>query len=141
MDTYVGPEEDREPRYDERYWNENWPGCLECVRWYRELLSTHYGEIPTKYFEEYVALTIGGIDRVWISKRKNGRVFIQLKYPDADWDEAVQFLAQRGLSAWADEDKGIRYNVSRQELNEKRDVHEWLAHRLAPKQTTVAVKG
>jgi hypothetical protein len=52
-----------------------------------------------------------------VNKRNNGRVFIQLKYVEADWDEAVDFLTKRGLASWADESKGIRYNVSLQELN------------------------
>jgi hypothetical protein len=141
VDTYVGPGDGEEQRYDEKYWNDKWPGCLECVRWYRELLSKHYGDIPIKYFEEYIAITVGRIDRVWVNKRNNGRVFIQLKYDEADWDEAVQFLTQQGLSAWADGSKGIRYNVSLEELNEKRDVHDWLAQRLFPTQATAAVKG
>src|SRR5262249_31762865 len=81
IDSYEEPEEDETPQaYDEKHWIENIPGTLECARWYKDLLAKYYGDIPTKYFENYISLLVGGISRVSVSKRRNDRAYMEVKY-------------------------------------------------------------
>ena len=97
IDSYEEPEESEptQSTYDEKYWVDNFPGAFECAKWYRKLLEKYYGEIPIKYFDGYVSLTVGGIARAWVSKRKNDRVFIEVKYVEEDLNEAMNILTRR----------------------------------------------
>ena len=85
IDSYKDPEEEEpgQPTYDEKHWTDNYPGTLECARWYRDLLARFFGDIPTKYFESYISFTVGGIARVWVSKRKNNRALIEVKFVES----------------------------------------------------------
>ena len=53
IDSYEEPEEEEpsQQKYDEKDWVDNYPGALECARWYKALLQKLYGEVPTKNFE------------------------------------------------------------------------------------------
>jgi hypothetical protein len=140
IDSYEEQEE-QEPvqqTYDEKHWIEHSPGTLECARWYRELLQRFYGEIPTKYFESYISLTLGGIARVWVNKRKNDRVLIEVKYVEQDIKEATDYLNKQGIAFATRGTKGLSFNVNLQQLKDKRAVHEWIAQKLAPSYLTQA---
>ena len=71
IDSYEEPEEPPSKPYDEPHWEKEFPGGLKCARWYRELLQRLYGEVPIKYFESYLSLTVAGTARVWVNGRKN----------------------------------------------------------------------
>jgi hypothetical protein len=133
IDSYEEPEEDETPQqaYDEKHWIDNFPGTLECARWYKALLSQCYGDIPTKYFEYTISLLVGGIARVWVSKRKNDRAFIEVKYAVGNIIEAVDHLSNEGVTCDARRDI-VRFNVNLQQLKDKESVHDWLVRRLAP---------
>ena len=47
INSYEEPEDEEQGQttYDERHWIDNYPGTLECARWYRELLARFYGVI------------------------------------------------------------------------------------------------
>ncbi|MGA2033026.1 MAG: hypothetical protein ABSG68_12265 [Thermoguttaceae bacterium] len=137
IDSYEEPEEDETPQqaYDEKYWVDHYPGTLECARWYKELLSKGYGEIPTKYFENGISLLVGGIARVWVSRRRNDRAFIEVKYAEGKIEEAVDYLNKEGVTCDARRDQ-LRFNVNLQQLKDKQSVHDWLVHRLAPQYLT-----
>ncbi len=101
VDSYEEPEEDDPPpsqAYDEKYRIDNAPGPLECARLYKDLLSRCYGDIPTKYFQNYLSLNVGGIARVWVNQKKNDRALIQVKYVEADVNEAVEYLTKEGMA-------------------------------------------
>jgi len=138
IDSYEEPEEEETPQrtYDEKHWVDNYPGALECARWYRDLLSQYYGEIPTKYFESYISLTVGGIARVWVSKRKNDRALIEVKYVEQDMGEAVDHLNQEGVAFGTRSNKYFTFNVNVQQLKDKQTVHDWVIRRLAPQHLT-----
>ncbi len=133
IDCYEEPEEDEAPHpaYDETYWVENYPGALECVRWYKELLSKWYAEIPMKYHEGYVSLYVGGAARVWVARRKNDRANIEVSCDD-NLDEVIDYLNKERLAFKPRGDWGFRINVNLQELKEKQSVHEWLVQHIAP---------
>jgi len=137
IDSYEEPEEDEAPQnaYDEKHWVDNYPGSLECARWYKNLLSKSFGEIPTKYFESYISLLVGGIARVWINRRKNDRASIQVKYAEGNINEAVDYLNKEGLTCDARGDQ-LRFNVNLDQLKEKATIHEWIVRRLAPEYLT-----
>ena len=118
--------------YDEKYWADNFPWTLECARWYRDQLSKRYGDIPTKYFEDYVSLLVGGIARVWVLARRNDRARIEVKYDDGNIDEAVAYLNKEGVTSDIREGQ-IRFNVNLQQLKDKQPAHDWLIQHLAPK--------
>ncbi|HEV2946339.1 MAG TPA: hypothetical protein VGX70_03115, partial [Gemmataceae bacterium] len=93
IDSYEEPEEEEaQPDYDEKYWIENYPGALECAHWYKKLLSKWYGEIPTKYHENYVSLYIGETALVWVNRRKNDRVSVQIKFYEGNLKEVTDYL-------------------------------------------------
>lgn len=142
LDTYEEPEEAETPQqgYDENYWIKNHAGTLECVRWYRSLMEKLYGEVSPKYFEWYVSLSVGGVARVWVNRRKNNRAFIQLKVGKNSLQEAADYLNAKGVpfttQAWG----AVNFNVNLQQLKENIDIHEWLASRVAPENLTLRVQ-
>jgi hypothetical protein len=125
IDSYEEPEDEETlPTYDEKHWVDNYPGALECARWYRDLLAQCYGEIPTKYFEYYISLTVGGIARVWVNKRKNDRALIEVKYVEQDMGEAVDHLNKEGIAFGTRSNKYLTFNVNVQQLEDKQEVHD-----------------
>jgi hypothetical protein len=135
IDSYEEPEIEETPQqaYDEKHWIDNYPGTLYCARFYKALLEKMYGEIPTKYFESYISLSVNGTARVWITKRKNDRAFIEVKHAEENFQEAVDYLNKDGISFGTRGGKYITFkNVSEQQLMERSAIHEWLAMRLSP---------
>jgi len=134
IDSYEEPEEaetSQQP-YDEKHWIENYPGTLECAKWYKTLLEGLYGEVPTKYFEAYISLAVGGFARVWVTKRKENRAFIEVRVGEGDFQEAVDHLNSSGISVGTRSGKFLTFKVNLQQLKDKAAVHEWLAQRLSP---------
>ena len=111
---------------------DNYPGTLECAKWYKALLQKLYGEVPTKYFGEYISLSVDGVARVWITVRKNGRAFIEVKHGEENFQEAVDHLNGEGISFGTRRGKYLTFNVNVQQLKDKATTHEWLASRLSP---------
>jgi hypothetical protein len=142
IDSYEEPEEDEPSQmvYDEKHWISNYPKTLECIRWYRDLLSKYYGEIPIKYFESYISLSIGGKARAWISKRKNDRSFFEVKYVGDDIDQVVDHLNKEGFSFGLKDNEIFTFNVNLQQLKEKQTTHEWIISKIAPQYLTGAAK-
>lgn len=134
IDSYEEPEEDEpiQSAYNEKYWVDNYPSTLECGRWYKNLLTTYYGEIPTKYFESYMSFNVVGIARVWVSKRKNNRALVEVKYPKENIGEARDYLDKESIPVNVREDRVIFPNVSAQQLGQKQAAHNWIIQRLAP---------
>lgn len=134
IDSYEEPEEERatQQAFDERHWVENCPGTLECVKWYKALLEKFYGEVPIKYFESYVSLSVGGIARVWVYKRKNDRGLVELKLGENSLQGAADYLTKAGVSFRTGSWGNLSFNVNVQQLKEKPAVHEWLASKLSP---------
>lgn len=135
IDSYEEPEEDEpiQQTYDEKHWIDNYPGALECARWYKNLLARYYGDISIKYFESYMSMIVGGIARVWVNKRKNDRAFIEVKYVEENLGEAIDYLNKEGVPFSPKGDWGLTFNVNHQQLNEREAVHEWIIQRIAPK--------
>jgi hypothetical protein len=134
IDSYEEPEEEETPQqaYDEKHWVTNYPVALECARWYKALLERLYGAVPTKYFESYISLSVGGTARVWVTKRKGDRAFIEVKHGEDNFQEAVDYLNQEGVSFNVRGGKYLTFNVNGQQLKDKAASHEWLASRLSP---------
>ncbi len=134
IDSYQEPEEEEpsQQAYDEKHWIDNYPGTLDCARWYKALLEKLYSDIPTKYFESYISLSVGGTARVWITKRKNDRAFIELKHGEENFQEAVDYLNKEGVSFNMRSGKYLTFNVNVQQLKDRTAIHEWLAARLSP---------
>jgi len=134
IDLYEEPEDNdgTQKTYDEKHWADNHPGTLSCARWYRDLLARCYGDIPVKYFEDYISFIVGGIARVWVSKRKNDRTLIEVKYPEDIFPGAVDHLNKEGMAFVPRRHNSITFNVSLQQLKEKQAVHEWIVQQLAP---------
>ncbi|MCX5636421.1 MAG: hypothetical protein NTX52_01840 [Planctomycetota bacterium] len=134
IDSYEESEEEETPQrtYNEKHWVDKYPGALECACWYRDLLAQYYGEIPTKYFESYISLTVGGIARVWVNKRKNDRALIEVKYVEQNMGEVVDHLNQEGVAFGTRGNKYLTFNVNIQQLKDKQTVHDWVIRRLAP---------
>ncbi len=134
IDSYEEPEEEETPQqaYDEKHWIDNYPGTLECARWYKALLEKLYSEVPTKYFEQYISLSLGGTARVWVSKRKNDRGFIEMKHGEENFQEAVDHLNKEGVSFGMRSGKYLTFNVNAQQLKDRAAIHQWLASRLSP---------
>jgi hypothetical protein len=134
IDSYEEPEDVETPQqtYDEKHWVDNFPGTLDCARWYRELLSHSYGDILTKYFDTWISFTVGGIGRVWVSRRKADRAFFEVKYVEEEFTSAVDYLTKEGIAFGMRNNKIITFNVNLQQLKDKQATHEWIIQRLAP---------
>jgi hypothetical protein len=135
IDSYEEPEEEEETpqqAYDEKHWIDNYPGTLECARWYKALLEKLYGEVPTKYFEHYISLSVGGTARVWVTKRKDDRAFVEMKHGEENFQEAVDHLNKEGVSFGMRSGKYLTFNVNAKQLKDRAAIHEWLASRLSP---------
>lgn len=131
IDSYEEPEKPTQQTYDEKHWLDKYPGSLQCATWYRELLGKYYGDIPIKYFETYLSLTVGGIARVWVDKRKNDRAWLTIKYAKEGIVEATDHLRKEGVP-FSVSDEYLKFNVSLRELKERQPVHDWVARRIAP---------
>jgi hypothetical protein len=134
IDSYEEREEEETPQqaYDEKHWVDNYPGTLECARWYKALLEKLYGQVPTKYFENYISLSVGGTARVWVTKRKDDRAFVEVKHGEENFQEAVDHLNKEGVSFGMRSGKYLTFNVNAKQLEERGAIHEWLALRLSP---------
>jgi hypothetical protein len=134
LDSYEEPEESDTPQatYDENHWLEKSPAGLECARWYKEQLDRLYADVPIKYFESYISLTVGGTARVWINRRQKNRAFIDVKPAAASFSETVDFLNGQTLPFGTRSGKYLTFNVSLAELRAAEAVHVWLLQRLAP---------
>jgi hypothetical protein len=137
IDTYEEPEETETPQQtlDETYWIKNHPASLECARWYKELLERLYGDVPTKYFESYISLSVGGVARVWVHNRKNNRATIEVRVREK-LQEVVDRLHSDGFSLRT-RGEYVTLNVSLEELKTKASTHEWLAASLSPENLLV----
>jgi hypothetical protein len=139
IDSYEEPEDEegapQEP-YDEKHWVDNYPGALDCARWYKALLERLYSEAPIKYFDSYISLSICGTARVWVNARKNDRAFIEMKYGEKNFQEAVDQLNKDGVSFNTRKGKYLTFNVNLQQLKERAATHEWLASRLSSSDLT-----
>jgi hypothetical protein len=129
IDTYQEPEDDdpSSQTYTEKHWIDNYPEVLECVRWYRELLLARYKEVGIKYFENYMSLTVSGIARVWVNRRKNGRALFELKCVSKNVAQLMEALDREGISYGTRSSKNITFNVNLQQLVEKKTLHESIA--------------
>jgi hypothetical protein len=92
-----------------------------------------YGEIPVKYFESYISLSVGGLARVWVNRRSNNRVTVEVKVGQYNLQAVVDHLNAEGFSvrsraSWTT----INFNVNLQQLRDKVETHKWLASRLSP---------
>ncbi|MBN2445182.1 MAG: hypothetical protein JXO22_00525 [Phycisphaerae bacterium] len=137
VDSYEEPEDDDPPpggAFDEAHAADNYPGALECARWYKTLLEKLYGEVQVKYFESYVSLSVGGTARVWIyGRKKKDRAYVQLRHGEDGFQEAVDRLNAEGVSFTARSNgKDLAFSVNVQQLQEWVAIHEWLASRLSP---------
>lgn len=134
IDSYEEPEEEEPPQqaYDEKHWIDNYPGTLECARWYKALLEKLYNEGPTKYFKTYISLSVGGTARVWVNKKKNGHASIKMKHGEENFQEAVDHLNEEGVSFGMRSGKYLTFNVNIEQLKDRAAIHEWLASRLSP---------
>lgn len=134
IDSYEEPEE-VEPSLkmiDEKHWVDNYPGTLECAKWYKALLEKLYGEVPTKYFELYISLLVAGTARVWIWKGKNDRALVAVKHGKDNFQEAADHLRDEGVSFGTRGGRTFTFNVNAQQLKDQAGIHEWLASRLSP---------
>jgi hypothetical protein len=130
IDCYEEQEEE-EPvgrSFDEKHWRDNYPGALQCAQWYRNLFEAHYGDIPTKYFENYISLTVGGKARVWVAKRKNDKALVEV-YIEQNMAAVIDRVDRDGIPYKAKDDV-LMFNVNLQQLNEKKTIHEWIAQRV-----------
>ena len=134
VDSYEEPddEEPTQKTYDETHAAENYPGAFECGHWYKSLLERQYGEVHVKYFEYYISLSIDGLARMWISKRKNNRAYLEIRPWKDGFQDVVDRLNADGVSFTAKNGKFINFNVNIQQLQEHAEAHEWLAARLSP---------
>lgn len=134
IDSYEEPEEEEPPQkvFDENHWVKFCPGTLECAKWYKAMLERLYGEVPTRYFESYISLSVGGIARVWVNKRKNDRAFVEMKHGEDNFQEATDHLNKEGVSFGTRSGKYLTFNVNVQQLKDRATIHEWLASRLSP---------
>jgi hypothetical protein len=100
IDFYQEPEDETVSQqiFDEAHWVANAPGTLACAKFYRTRLEELYGEVPTKYFEDYISLSVGGKARAWINRRKNERALIQIRVPEEKFQEVTDRLNQEGVS-------------------------------------------
>lgn len=139
IDSYEEPEEEEalQRTYDEKHWLDNYSGALNCARWYREVLTGFYGDVPTKFGKYVITLYVGGIVRVGVHSRRNDRALIQVKYVEGEIAEAVDYLNKEGM-VFTRKTNHLRFDVTVQQLNEKRYAHEWLAQRLAPEHAMLA---
>jgi hypothetical protein len=75
---------------------------------------------------------VAGTARVWITKRKNDRAFIEIKHGEEGFQDAVDRLNQEGVSFGMRSGKYLTFNVNTHQLKDKAAIHEWLASRLSP---------
>jgi hypothetical protein len=138
--TAVLVAEEMQTQYDEKHWIDNHPGTLECAKWYKALLEKLYGEVPTKYFEDYISLAVDGFARVWLSTRKNNRAFVEVKSGEENFQEAVEHMNSDGVAFGTRKGKYLTFNVNVQQLKDNAKTHEWLASRLSPHDLKVIAK-
>ncbi|MGA3114457.1 MAG: hypothetical protein ABSF90_08500 [Syntrophobacteraceae bacterium] len=132
IDSYEEPDEETQPAYDEKHWIKQYPSALDCARWYRETLEKLYGDIPIRYFETYISLTVAGKARVWIDGRKSKRAYIQIKPSEETFAEVVEDLNSKDFGFSTGQNEYINVNTDFSELQDKASIHEWLAARIAP---------
>lgn len=141
IDSYEEPEEGGgDPQYDEAYWVKQSAGSLECARWYRQVLEKAYGEVPIKYFESYLSLSIAGTARVWVNRRRNNRAFFEIKPTEATFQEVVEGLGSKNVPFGTRANKLVTLNINLSELRQNSDTHEWLAARLVPESLSTVQK-
>ncbi len=135
LDIYEEPEEDEPtPRtvYDERYWEENNNDILECVRWYKALLTRYYGDVESRYFSNYLSMGFGGKARVWITKQARANV-ITIRYDENDnFQSAKDYLDVERIQ-YTPAGRYIKCKFGNmRDITDKSNAHEHLVQLIAP---------
>lgn len=129
IDSFEEPEDQETPQqtFTEKHWIDKYPGVLECAKWYREVLLSKYPEVNARYFEDYISLTVRSIARVWLNRRKNDRVLIEVKCLEENLPRLVEVLNAEGISFGTRSNKNLTFNVNLSQLKQKQAMHEQLA--------------
>ena len=71
---------------------------------------------------------------MWVTRRKNDRVKIDVKYVEEEVTTATDYMTKDGTAFNTTPDnKFLTFNVNLQQLKDKQAVHGWLVQRLAPR--------
>jgi hypothetical protein len=134
IDSYEEPEEEHKSQqvFDEKHWQEKCPWSLDRALWYENLLESVYGSIETQYFDWYISFTIEGTARVWVNQRKKDRAYIEVRLGEDHFQQTVDYLNNSGVSVRQRNGRDLNFTVNLLQLNEHKDVHEWLAARIVP---------
>lgn len=129
IDSFEEPEDQETPQqsFTEKHWIDKYPGVFECAKWCREVLLTKYPEVNARYFEDYISLTVRGIARVWLNRRKNDRVLIEVKCLEENLPRLIEVLNTEGISFGTRSNKNLTFNVNLSQLKQKQAMHELLA--------------
>jgi len=74
INSYEEPEvEVDSPAVDEAFWKKEHPDTLAFAKSYEALAKTLLEEVTLRFLQNYLAVTISGLDRMWIRPRKGSR--------------------------------------------------------------------
>jgi hypothetical protein len=133
IDSYQEPEEEEVgQQVDEKYWLESYPAVLDCARWYREMLTRLYGEVPVRFGKTVITLYVDNIVRASVWPKRHDRAWVVVeKLTEGDLAEAdTRFKGE--YVEFTVKGSSLRFGVNVKQLAEKQAAHEWLARRLAP---------
>jgi hypothetical protein len=142
IDSYEEPEVDGgDEVHDEKYWASTYPWVLDIAKWYRDLLVKHYGEVPVKYFRDYMVFQVGGYNKVWVARRRGDRALTEVKVSEGGFDAAMELLNSAGIQVRGTSYQHLIFNVSLPELKAKEGLYNDLIERIFPKHLLVHKDG
>jgi hypothetical protein len=83
---------------DGAYWQKTYPASFSFAKRYETYLTNLFSEVALRFLPNYMALTICGIDRIWISGRRNDKSQIEFRLEDSKVDAIANLLDEKKIS-------------------------------------------
>jgi hypothetical protein len=100
IDSYEEPEIEGDSTHaNETTWSKEYPDTLDFAKKYAAFVSTLLDDVTLRFLPNYLAVTISGLDRIWMQPRKNARSSVEYRLAETEIDAIASELDAAGISA------------------------------------------
>lgn len=120
IDSYEEPDvetEEERPEYDKAYWEKACPQVVKLAGAFESLAASLLENVKLRFLQNYVALTICDIDRVWVRERKGGKSLVEFRMDRDAIEEIAQELEQKGINTRVKYDEYLHINMTSEDFS------------------------
>jgi len=127
INSYEEPEvEGESPQVDEDYWKSEHPDTLTFAKNYEALAKTLLEDVTLRFTQNYLALAISGLARVWIKPRKGARIWIQFWLEEKAVDGVKTALEAKGILPKVKHGSDLEFTTEKDSLTKYAEEHKKL---------------